>query len=357
MDYINYVKQSPMMGQIGLGGGATSLGRYGSGGYATTGVNSGDRGLFGGGYNNYMSPTVTQISYININSTSNVSDFGDLNNTSNNGGGASDGSRGLFIGGYYQRTSQYVNIASTGNATMGGNWNAQGNSGARQGMGVWCDGGRVICMGDEGMYPTYISKRQMDYMQMQSLGNSKDFGDLAENHDRPTSTGDLTRGIVAGGQAPVGGAPPYRIARMDYVTIATKGDGTDFGDMTGGGGNGYQVQGGASNNTRGILAGGSCYPCSGNQSNEIQYLTVQTTGNTSDFGDLTQARSWLQGTDFNATRAVFAGGNDGSGYSAPCYGTVNTMDYITMASTGNASDFGDLQSCLNGLLGQISGST
>ena len=28
MEYINYVKQSPMMGQIGLGGGAASLGRY-----------------------------------------------------------------------------------------------------------------------------------------------------------------------------------------------------------------------------------------------------------------------------------------------------------------------------------------
>ena len=54
MDYINYVKQSPMMGQIGLGGGATSLGRYGSGGYNTTGVNNGARGLFIGGYDSYQ---------------------------------------------------------------------------------------------------------------------------------------------------------------------------------------------------------------------------------------------------------------------------------------------------------------
>ena len=46
MDYINYVTQSPMMGQIGLGGGATSLGRYGS----SAGVwSGGDRGLFMGG--------------------------------------------------------------------------------------------------------------------------------------------------------------------------------------------------------------------------------------------------------------------------------------------------------------------
>lgn len=39
----------------------------------------------------------------------------------------------------------------------------------------------------------------------------------------------------------------------------------------------------------------------------------------------------------NTTRGVFAGG-----YDYPAANTLNTLQYITIASTGNATDFGDL---------------
>ena len=47
MDYINYVKQSPMMGRIGLGGGAASLGRYQSAGGGSGGGSGGVTGFYG----------------------------------------------------------------------------------------------------------------------------------------------------------------------------------------------------------------------------------------------------------------------------------------------------------------------
>ena len=75
MDYINYVKQSPMMGRIGLGGGAASLGRYQSAGGGSGGW-TGERGVFGGGSNGG-----NNIDYITIQSTGNAQDFGDLNVT------------------------------------------------------------------------------------------------------------------------------------------------------------------------------------------------------------------------------------------------------------------------------------
>ena len=64
----------------------------------------------------------------------------------------------------------------------------------------------------------------------------------------------------------------------------------------------------------------------------MDYVTIASTGNATDFGDLTQARAGIGGNS-NSLRAVFLSGE------APSY--VNTIDYVTITSTGNATDFGD----------------
>ncbi len=57
-----------------------------------------------------------------------------------------------------------------------------------------------------------------------------------------------------------------------------------------------------------------------------------STGNTTDFGDLTSATEDL--TAFSSSvRGCWAGGTSS--------GKTNTVEYVTIASTGNASDFGD----------------
>ena len=72
-------------------------------------------------------------------------------------------------------------------------------------------------------------------------------------------------------------------------------------------------------------------------SNTVEEIIFNTTGNASDFGDLTSGRR--NSASCNSTvRGVFSAGcTTASGSS----GNVNTIDYITIASTGNATDFGD----------------
>jgi hypothetical protein len=73
---------------------------------------------------------------------------------------------------------------------------------------------------------------------------------------------------------------------IDYVTIATTGNAIDFGDLT----VARQQLAGCSSETRGLFGGGNV---SGNSQNIIDYVTIATTGNAIDFGDITQARDLL----------------------------------------------------------------
>lgn len=89
----------------------------------------------------------------------------------------------------------------------------------------------------------------------------------------------------------------------------------------------------------GLIGGGwylNHFTPTGSAQNVIDYVTISTTGNATDFGDLTQARHQP------------AAGSDGTyvywatGHTTSQYGTkVNTIDYVTVASAGNATDFGD----------------
>ena len=81
--------------------------------------------------------------------------------------------------------------------------------------------------------------------------------------------------------------------------------------------------------TRGVFGGGSTT----NDVNTMDYIIIATLGNAVDFGDLTVARRALDGVSSDV-RGVFGGGENGS--------RLNVMDYITIATAGNATDFGDL---------------
>ena len=80
--------------------------------------------------------------------------------------------------------------------------------------------------------------------------------------------------------------------------------------------------------------------------NVIDYITMASEGNSTDFGDLTEARSTLKRGGNTSTRGVFCGGLNPS--------LVNTMDFITIGSTGNAQDFGDLTEATSQLCGSES---
>lgn len=78
---------------------------------------------------------------------------------------------------------------------------------------------------------------------------------------------------------------------------------------------------------RAIYAGGDS-----GASNVIEYFDFSSSGNTTDFGDLTTNRDSSPAGIGGSTRGIIGGGDGG----------LRTIDYITIASTGNAQDFGDL---------------
>jgi len=117
---------------------------------------------------------------------------------------------------------------------------------------------------------------------------------------------------------------------MAFVTMATSAAAQDFGDTVRTHPYGPQS---ASHATRGLIAGGYGSPAL----NEIDYITIANAGDATDFGNLTVARSALPASAMTSTvRAIFHRGEDNNS------GAVNTMDYVTVANTGNATDFGDV---------------
>ena len=127
-----------------------------------------------------------------------------------------------------------------------------------------------------------------------------------------------TRGIRAGGYA--------QTDRIEFFNMDTTGNASDFGNLT----DGRWGMGSGSDRTRAVFAGGD----SPGDVDTIDYITIAQTGNAVDFGNLTANRRYTTGgADY--TRSLFAGGASGP---------VNIIEYVTTQSTGNAVDFGDLTS-------------
>ena len=118
---------------------------------------------------------------------------------------------------------------------------------------------------------------------------------------------------------------------IETANIASGGSTTMFGTLSR---NTRQVRG-TSNNIRGMFFGGYSFYPAYYVENHIDYITIASNGNATDFGDLTQSRS-QSSCVAHSTRAVIAGGGGDPN------GTVNTIDFVTIMSAGNAQEFGDL---------------
>ena len=95
--------------------------------------------------------------------------------------------------------------------------------------------------------------------------------------------------------------------------------------------------------SRAILMGGNFWNAAGSGRSvvSVQYKTLASDVDTSDFGDLAAAKQQPVGSGSNGTTVVMGGGTsitDGG----TIYSTV-TIDYVTAASVGTTGDAGDLQ--------------
>ena len=176
----------------------------------------------------------------------------------------------------------------------------------------------------------FFRAQPIDFINIQSTSNASDFGDMTASQHANASFSSSTRGIAGGGNV----APAPNINTIMFVTIATTGDASDFGDLT----LGRRNLSGLSNETRGLFMGGGSL--STPQSNIIDFVTIATTGDATDFGDLLTPTSSDATTFASPTRGIHVGGEGPS----PLNNGMNVISFVTIASAGNATDFGDMSS-------------
>ena len=176
----------------------------------------------------------------------------------------------------------------------------------------------IHCLGDVSDQ----SVNTMEFCTIATTGNLTDFGDRTVHTYPGGAMSSTTRMVVGGGYSTPAGVQDV----IDFVEIVTTGNSVDFGNLT----VGRSALSGTGSRTRGVFYGGN------NPNNEIDYVTIASHGNATDFGDLTSAAEDTSGGCSNTVRAVMA-----LGATAPSSSKVNTLEQITIASTGNSTDFGD----------------
>ena len=281
------------------------------------------RGLFGGGAAPFNTK-LNLIEFITISTTGNAQDFGDLTVARGAIFGCSSNVRGVFAGGASPsagNTIDYVTISTTGDANDFGDL----TTAARSGSGASNSTRGVFALGNA---PTYTDS--IDFITIFTGGNGLNFGDLTQSRDQLGSCASTTRGLFAGGL--ITPTPSVNLTNIiDFVTISTTAKATDFGDLLQGGSNGVRRLGGLSNAIRGLFAGGES---TGAQSNIISFITMATTGDAQDFGDLSAAVSQADNGASSSVRGVFH-------LTSPAN---TTLHYVTINTAGNSTDFGDMTS-------------
>ena len=254
------------------------------------------------------------IDKVNISSIGNATFFGSQTTAQQTSMAVGNTTRGIFQqGGGSSNTLEYITIPSDGNSIDYGDLSATRYAGSGANSST-----RGLFMGG-APGPSNV----IDYVEISTIGNALDFGDLF--------TGAY---LSSGANSPikafkVAGYVSANITTIQSVTISAKGNATDFGDTD----RPNSTQGGFSNSIRGIYGGGNLR-VSPYSHKEIYMFNLNSQGSAIFFGDLAAGRYEMKGA-CSQTRGLFAGG-----YGNPA--SLNTIEFITIASTGNAQDFGDL---------------
>ena len=287
--------------------------------------------IVGGGYSAATSPIGT-IESIIIQTMGNSKAFGTLNAARFSSGVVASRSRVIFGGGYQPsnlNSMEFVNPITQGNGTDAGDLGA-----ARKMIAGLGNSTRGIFAG--GNEPSPVNT--IEFVTIASLGDAVNFGDLTAAVNNPRGCASPTRGIIN-----CATAPSSRSNVINFITIASAGDAQDFGDLT----ETFGMSGfGLSDNTRGVIGGYYTAPSNTNV-NTINFVTIATTGDATDFGDMVTGTGHGGSGCSDRTRGVIFGQYTNTPHGdAPLYadgqGAVNLIQMITVQTTGNAVEFGDL---------------
>ena len=175
----------------------------------------------------------------------------------------------------------------------------------------------------------YPTTDTIEFLTISTLGNSQDFGNLVTSGVVFASVSDTTRCLFAGNN----GRNINQDNTIEFITFASTGNASDFGDLS-------ETRGGpgdlgCGSATRGLIGGG--YTTSPTVFKDtIDYVTIAQTGNAVDFGDVGLDNDKIMRVSgaSNSTRGLVFGGLHPT--------IVNSIEFITIATRGNSTDFGDL---------------
>ena len=180
--------------------------------------------------------------------------------------------------------------------------------------------------GTRGLYvagsvvPSNPASNFIDMITIPTAGNAIDFADDTVGRRGNRGGASNTRGVTGGGAG-----PSPRINVISFVTFSSQSDAQDFGDLSI-----IRTTDGVSNQTRCLFMGGEGDP--GNK-DTIDAVTIATTGSSFDFGDLTGVDAGAA-TFSSPTRGFYLGGSS----------DTDNMQFVTIASQGDAQDFDTLNS-------------
>jgi hypothetical protein len=277
------------------------------------------RGVLMGGRNE-PGAEIANISYIQITTKGNATNFGDLNAGARETGGClGSETRSIKGGGQNaeeQNEIEYITTASQGNAIDFGDLNNRVRS-----MGAVSSSTRGLFA--SGCVHPNTDTDVIDYIEIATVGNALDFGDHVANRN-VVAIGSPIKACFGNGNSSTA---------MRTVNFASKGDTVFFGDAT-------QDTSGAGtigNSTRGIFCGGYLVPL-GHGCPAIGSITFASLGNTTDFGEMLTGVTANNGGMSTPTKGVIGPGQEtfsGSNTHFPW------LDEITISTYGSAVDFGD----------------
>lgn len=132
-----------------------------------------------------------------------------------------------------------------------------------------------------------------------------------------TPVANPDRGIISGGR---NNSNYASVNTISYLTISTTGNTSDFGDLT----RVRNYSASCSSTTRAIIGANNA---------STDYITIATTGNAVSFGAPFYSTEGASGCG-SSTRGLYGGGDT--------YSPTNVIQYCTIATTGSWADFGDL---------------
>ena len=249
-------------------GGSSSFGSLTANRTGVAGTAGGSRGLFAGGIE---SGYVNKIEYVTTSTTANATDFGDMASTPSNSATASNGITAMFAMGQNQpSTIEKVTIDTAGNATT---WGGSLTNTRNNGPGA-SDGTKGFFIG--GYYGS--QQNVIDYVTIATEANAADWGDLITARNGTggqAACGTSTRVLVAGGND-TGGS---RTATIEYINPASASNAYSFGNLTAA----LFYTTSACNEDRAIFANG--LNASSHFQQIMNYVQIDTAGNAASWGN------------------------------------------------------------------------